>query len=79
MNTAMMMMLKEPCVAEDIFVYHSGESRYTAAMDNNIGNPNSMAIGSPLNSLLEKLLCMSRFFFQYSIKASSFSDNMVRK
>ena len=62
----------------DILVYHSGERKYTRAIETKIGIPKSMAIGKPLLNLLRKPLCSSLTRSQCSRNLISFSES-IRK
>ena len=66
-------------VVAETFIYQSGKNKYTQTMNNKIGTQKRNAIGKPRNSLLLKLLCISRFSDQYFIKRCSSSDNMPQK
>lgn len=59
-KTAIIIVMKDPEVVAEIFVYHTGNQIYTAKTNNIIGKPNIKAIGKPLVSLLTKLLCAMR-------------------
>ena len=72
------MVVIEPAILFETFVYHSGKKRYTAVINNRIGMQNKAAMGNPLINLAGMLLYLSLSFSQYFINCVSFSLSMAQ-
>ena len=77
-TTATMSVPIDPDAELEILENQSGERIYTATNDRTIGNPNSIAIGSPRLSLLRKCEWLSLTCSQCFKNAVSSGVNMCQ-